>query len=192
MAQLFFKYGAMNAGKSIDLLKTAHNYEEQGKNVVILTSALDTRAEVGKVSSRIGLETDAIPINSHSHPAGLIGNHKPGKINCVLIDEAQFLTEEQIIEIADIIVDAWNIPVICFGLKTDFQGKLFEGSKALFENADKLEEIKTVCQYCDKKATFNLRTVNGKPEYTGDQIQIGDQEYISVCRKHYYNPPLPF
>ena len=182
----------MNAGKSIDLLKTAHNYEEQGKNVVILTSALDTRAEVGKVSSRIGLETDAIPINSHSHPAGLIGNHKHGKINCVLIDEAQFLTEEQIIEIADIIVDAWNIPVICFGLKTDFQGKLFEGSKALFENADKLEEIKTVCQYCDKKATFNLRTVNGKPEYTGDQIQIGDQEYISVCRKHYYNPPLPF
>lgn len=182
----------MNAGKSIDLLKTAHNYEEQGKNVVILTSALDTRAEVGKVSSRIGLEADAIPINSHSHPAGLIGNHKPGKINCVLIDEAQFLIEEQIIEIADIIVDAWNIPVICFGLKTDFQGKLFEGSKALFENADKLEEIKTVCQYCDKKATFNLRTVNGSPEYDGNQIQIGDQEYISVCRKHYYNLPLPF
>lgn len=192
MAQLFFKYGAMNAGKSIDLLKTAHNYEEQGKNVVILTSALDTRAEVGKVSSRIGLEANAIPIDSYSHPAGLIGNNKPGKINCVLIDEAQFLTEEQVIEIADIIVDAWNIPVICFGLKTDFQGKLFEGSKALFENADKLEEIKTVCQYCDKKATFNLRTVNGKPEYTGNQIQIGDQEYISVCRKHYYNPPLPF
>lgn len=147
MAQLFFKYGTMNAGKSIDLLKTAHNYEEQGKNVVIFTSALDTRAEVGKVSSRIGLEADAIPIQPHSHPTGLLdyNSRKSGRINCVLIDEAQFLTEEQVVEIANIIVDDWNIPVICFGLKTDFQGKLFTGSKALIENADKLEEIKTVC-----------------------------------------------
>ena len=109
--------------------------------------------------------------------------------HCILIDEAEFLTAQQVVDLANI-VDTYNIPIICYGLRTDFQCNLFEGSKTLFEVADKLEEIKTVCQWCDHKATMNLRMVDGSPVYDGNQIQIGDQEYISVCRYHYTNPVI--
>ncbi|MCD5422960.1 thymidine kinase [Limosilactobacillus fermentum] len=196
MAQLFFKYGAMNSGKSIELLKIAHNYEEQGKKVMVLTSALDNRSGVGVVSSRIGISQPATPVSQEDSILRIVNatlsttTYVDGRAiwpECILVDEAQFLTAQQVADLATI-VDSQDVPVICFGLKTDFQGKLFEGSKALFEMADKLEETKTVCQWCDHKATMNLRTVDGAPTYDGDQIQIGDQEYISVCRYHYTNP----
>ena len=198
MAQLFFKYGVMNSGKSIELLKIAHNYEEQGKRVMVLTSALDNRSGVGVVSSRIGIGRPATPVpqrdsilrivNATLSTSTYVDGHAIWP-ECILVDEAQFLTAQQVTDLATI-VDSQNVPVICFGLKTDFQGKLFEGSKALFEMADKLEEIKTVCQWCGHKATMNLRTCDGKPVYDGDRVQIGDHEYLSVCRYHYLNPQI--
>ena len=108
-------------------------------------------------------------------------------IDCVLVDEAQFLSKRQVSDLAEV-VDMYDVPVICFGLKTDFQGHLFSGSEKLIALADKIEVIKTVCYYCDKKATMNLRLVDGIPTYSGEQILIGDKEYISVCRNHYINP----
>ena len=198
MAQLFFKYGVMNSGKSVELLKIAHNYEEQGKRVMVLTSALDNRSGVGGVSSRIGIGRPATPVpqgdsilrivNATLSTTTYVDGHAIWP-ECILVDEAQFLTAQQVTDLATI-VDSQDVPVICFGLKTDFQGKLFEGSKALFEMADKLEEIKTVCQWCGHKATMNLRTCKGKPVYDGDQVQIGDHEYLSVCRYHYLNPQI--
>ena len=196
MAQLFFKYGAMNAGKSLSLLTTAHNYQEQNKDVLIMTSAIDDRYGVGKVSSRVGLSCEAQPIKPEDNVIELITKSlkldTEGRTvwpHCILIDEAEFLTAQQVVDLANI-VDTYNIPIICYGLRTDFQCNLFEGSKTLFEVADKLEEIKTVCQWCDHKATMNLRMVDGSPVYDGNQIQIGDQEYISVCRYHYTNPVI--
>lgn len=187
MAQLFYKYGTMNAGKSLNLLAIAHNYEEQGKKVLILTSKLDNRSGIGTVSSRVGIRRPAIPIDETTDIVELVDN--AGPIDAVLIDEAQFMTYDNVIDCV-CVVDYRKIPVICFGLKSDFAGNLFTGSKALFENADKIEEIKTVCQWCNKKATMNLRTENGHPVYIGNNIQIGDSEYISVCRYHYYQPAI--
>ena len=183
-------------GKSLSLLTTAHNYQEQDKDVVIMTSAIDDRYGVGKVSSRVGLSCEAQPIKPEDNVIELITKllkldteRKTVWPHCILIDEAEFLTAQQVVDLANI-VDTYNIPIICYGLRTDFQCNLFEGSKTLFEVADKLEEIKTVCQWCDHKATMNLRMVDGAPVYDGDQIQIGDQEYISVCRYHYTNPVM--
>ncbi len=187
VAQFYFKYGSMNSGKTIEILKVAHNYEEQGKNVVIMTSALDTRAGVGVVASRIGMQREAIAIteemNVYDYIAGL--SLKP---YCVLIDEAQFLTKQHVYDFARV-VDELKVPVMAFGLKNDFRNDLFEGSKHLLLLADKLDEIKTICQYCSKKATMVLRTVDGEPVYEGEQIQIGGNEtYIPVCRRHYFRP----
>ena len=188
MAQLYFKYGTMNSGKSIEILKVAHNYEEQGKPVVIMTSALDTREGYGIVSSRIGMKRRAIPITSEMSVYDTIAA-LPQKPYCVLIDECQFLSKENVYDLARL-VDECDIPVMAFGLKNDFQNELFEGSKYLLLLADKIDEIKTICQYCSKKATMVLRTENGKPVYEGAQIQIGGNEtYIPVCRKHYFHPP---
>ncbi|KRN09391.1 thymidine kinase [Liquorilactobacillus mali] len=189
MAQLFFRYGTMNSGKSVELLKVAHNYRESGKKVILLTSSLDTRSGVGCISSRIGISHEAIPVSNETSIMGDIIDEDMLKIDpsCILIDESQFLTSKQVEELASI-VDLFGIPVICYGLKNDFSNNLFEGSKALLTLADKLEEIKTVCRYCNKKATMNLRMVNGKPVYEGEQVQIGDEEYISVCRRHWHCP----
>ena len=187
MAQLFFKYGAMNSGKSIEILKVAHNYEEQNKPVVLMTSGLDTRAGVGQVASRIGIEKNALPIFNETNLFDVVAG-LPYKPYCVLIDEAQFLTKQQVYVLSDI-VDNQNIPVLCYGLKTDFRGNLFEGSKTLLEIADNIEEIKTVCQFCPRKAIMNLRVkrVEDKcvPVFTGEIIEIGDEEYIQTCRKCY-------
>ena len=189
MAQLFFKYGAMNSGKSIEILKVAHNYEEQNKPVILMTSGLDTRAGVGQVASRIGIEKDAIPIFSETDLLDVVANI-PYKPYCVLIDEAQFLTKAHVLSLTKI-VDQLKIPVMAFGLKNDFRNELFEGSKHLLLLADKIDEIKTICQYCSKKATMVLRTQDGKPTYEGEQIQIGGNEtYIPVCRKHYFHPEI--
>lgn len=190
MAQLFFKYGAMNSGKSIDLLKTAHNYLEQNKNVVIFTPSVDTRDDVNYVSSRIkGLRQPATVIYDHTNLYQHVLNQGE-KTFCVLVDEAQFLTKKSILELTQI-VDQLNIPVITFGLKNDFQNHLFEGSKELLVYADKIEEIKTICWFCNKKATMNLRIKDGKPIYEGDQIQIGGNEsYYPVCRHCYFHPKI--
>lgn len=189
MAQLYYKYGTMNSGKTIEILKVAHNYEEQGKPVVIMTSALDTRDGFGKVSSRIGMRRDALPISADTDIFAYI-QQLPEKPYCVLIDEAQFLTKANVYDLARV-VDELDVPVMAFGLKNDFQNHLFEGSRELLLLADKIEEIKTICQYCSKKATMVLRTENGKPVYEGKQVQIGGNEtYIPVCRKHYFNPEI--
>ncbi|WP_277630475.1 thymidine kinase [Atopococcus tabaci] len=188
MAQLFFKYGAMNSGKSIEILKVAHNYEEQNKPVVMFTSALDNRDSVGVISSRIGLKRDAILIYDDTNIFEEV-NDLSFKPACVLIDEAQFLKKEHVIQLAHI-VDDLGIPTMAFGLKNDFRNELFEGSEYLLLYADKIEEMKTICWFCHKKAIMNMRMHDGKPVYTGEQIQIGGNEsYYPVCRKHYYHPP---
>jgi len=189
MAQLFFKYGAMNSGKTIEILKVAHNYEEQNKPVVLMTSGLDDRDEVGTVSSRIGLKREAIPIFNETDVFAVV-EKLTVKPYCVMIDEAQFLEKHHVLDLARI-VDELDIPVMAFGLKNDFRNELFEGSKYLLLYADKLEELKTICWFCHKKATMNLRIVDGKPASTGEQIKIGGNEsYFPVCRKHYVHPHL--
>lgn len=197
MSQLFFRYGAMSSGKTIEILKVAHNYEAQGREIALMTSGLDNRSGIGTVASRIGLHRKAIPItadmnlftyiekmNSHDLADG------KGKLACVLIDEAQFLKRHHVLECAKI-VDEFNIPVMAFGLKNDFQNHLFEGSENLLIFADKIEEMKTICHYCGHKATMNLRVNNGKPVYEGEQVQIGgDESYYPVCRYHYFHPGI--
>lgn len=189
MAQLYFKYGTMNSGKTIEILKVAHNYEEQGKRVLIMTSALDTRDGVGMVSSRIGMRREALAIDDEFDLFGFIEKEQED-LYCVLIDEAQFLKRHHVFSLARV-VDELDIPVMAFGLKNDFRNELFEGSKYLLLFADKIEEIKTICHYCSKKAIMVLRMQDGKPLYDGEQIQIGGNEtYVSVCRRHYFNPEL--
>lgn len=195
MAQLFFRYGAMSSGKTIEILKVAHNYEAQGRRIALMTSGLDNRSGVGTVASRIGLHRKAIPITSEMNLFEYIkkmNDHDladcDGKLACVLIDEAQFLKRHHVLECAKI-VDDFNIPVMTFGLKNDFQNHLFEGSENLLIFADKIEEMKTICHYCGHKATMNLRVNNGKPVYEGEQVQIGgDESYYPVCRYHYFHP----
>lgn len=189
MSQLFFRYGAMNSGKSIEILKVAHNYEEQNKSIILLTSAVDTRTGVGIVSSRIGLQRKAIPVTNETDIFELVKSTDPAAA-CVLIDEAQFLNKEHILQCAKI-VDEMNIAVMAFGLKNDFRNHLFEGSEYLLLYADKIEEIKTICWFCRKKATMNLRVHDGLPVYEGEQVQVGGNEsYYPVCRQHYFHPNL--
>ncbi|UOQ87092.1 thymidine kinase [Gracilibacillus salinarum] len=190
MAQLYFKYGAMNSGKSIEILKVAHNYEEQDKPVLIFTSGIDDRNEIGYVSSRIGLKRKALPIYEESNIYDVVKfcEQRP---HCVLVDEAQFLNKEHVLQLTKI-VDDLDIPVMGFGLKNDFQNELFEGSKYFLLYADKIEEMKTICWFCARKAIMNLRVdERGKPVYKGEQIHIGGNDaYYPVCRKCHVNPPL--
>lgn len=189
MAQLFFKYGSMNSGKSIEILKVAYNYEEQGKPVILFTSAVDDRDGVGNISSRIGLAEKAHVVSDLTDIYQVVTelDYSPA---CVLLDESQFLKKHHVLQLARI-VDHLGIPVMAFGLKNDFMNDLFEGSKYLLIYADKIEEIKTICWFCHKKATMNMRMSNGVPVYEGEQIQIGGNEsYYPVCRKHYFDPPL--
>jgi thymidine kinase len=193
MAQLFFRYSSMNAGKSLELIKIAYNYEEQGKKVLILTAEIDDRYGRGFVASRAGVRREAIPYNSETSIINILQASalETDRIHCILIDEGQFLTAKQVRELTQI-VDYMGIPVIVYGLKNDFQNSLFEGSRALLVYADKIEEIKTVCWFCDKKATMVLRVVGGRPVYTGEQVLIGgNSNYLPVCRKCYGNPKLP-
>ncbi len=191
MAKLYFRYGAMGSGKTIDLLKVAYNYEERSQKVLIFTSALDNRYGVGKITTRVGLQREAIAINRDFDIYKYMKDINQ-KIDCVLVDEANFLTEKQVYQLSDV-VDFLNIPVICYGLRSDFRLKFFEGSHPLMELADKIEEIKTICE-CGAKATVNMRFVDGKAVTTGDQVFIGGNEsYKAVCRKCYkkyinYNP----
>lgn len=187
MAQLFFRYGAMNSGKTIEILKVAHNYEEEGKQVIIMTSSVDDRAGQGVIASRIGLKRKAAIIYPETNVFEYV-KAAPGKISCVLIDEAEFLQRHHIMELTKI-VDELGIPVMTFGLKNDFRNELFEGTKYLLLYADKIEEMKTICWFCERKATMNLRVNEGHPVYDGEQIQIGGNEaYYPVCREHYFHP----
>ncbi len=189
MAQLFFHYGVMNSGKTIEILKVAHNYEAQGRKVALMTSSVDDRSGRGVIASRIGLSRQAVAIDEDFDLFQYIEQHdRKSDFACVLVDEAQFLNKAQVIQCARI-VDELHIPVMTFGLKNDFQNHLFLGSQYLLLYADKSEEIKTICHYCGHKAIMNLRIQNGKPIYEGKQVQIGGNEsYYPVCRYHYFHP----
>ena len=186
MAQLYFYYSAMNAGKSTSLLQSAYNYQERGMTVAIYTAALDNRFGLGKVSSRIGLAMDAHIFDSSFNFVSHIQQLKhSGALDCVLIDEAQFLSKAQVRQLTDV-VDQLNIPVLAFGLRTDFLGETFAGSEALLAWADKLIELKTIC-HCGRKANFVVRLdEQGNAATKGSQVQIGGNEsYVSMCRAHF-------
>ncbi|SFS67931.1 thymidine kinase [Paenibacillus sp. BC26] len=190
MAQLYYKYGTMNSGKSFEIIKVAHNYEEQGKQVLIYSPSFSARDGAELVGSRVGFERAAIPVDEHTNLYESVKSHLstssgPNKIYCVLIDEAQFLKKHHILELTQV-VDELNIPVMAFGLKNDFQNQLFEGSYNLLVQADKIEEIKTICWFCDRKATMVIRFRDGQPVNAGEQIQIGgNEDYKPVCRRCY-------
>jgi len=176
----------MNAGKSTALLQSSYNYRERGMNTFVLTAAIDNRAGVGKVASRIGIETDAYAFTAQDDLSEVINKvHSENNQHCVLIDEAQFLSKEQVKQLT-YVVDILGIPVLCYGIKTDFQGELFEGSHYLLAWADKLIELKTIC-HCGRKANMVLRIDGeGNPVSEGAQVEIGGNDsYESVCRKHF-------
>lgn len=182
MAKLYYRYGAMNSGKSIEVLRTAHNYEEQGKRVMLFTPAVDNRYGEGLITSRIGIQKSAYILSEQTDLYALAKQEKP---DCILVDEAQFLKKEQVLALCGV-VDELNIPVIAYGLRADFLGQLFEGSYHMLALADKIEEVKTVCWYCQRKATMNMRLNNGVPVFEGAQIMLGGNEsYLPVCRKCY-------
>lgn len=186
MAQMYFYYSAMNAGKSTTLLQSSFNYQERGMTPVIFTAALDDRYGVGKVSSRIGLQSDAHLYRSDTDLYFEIAAlHEVEQRHCILVDECQFLTREQVYQLTEV-VDKLRIPVLCYGLRTDFLGELFEGSKYLLSWADKLVELKTIC-HCGRKANMVIRTdEHGNAIQEGDQVAIGGNDrYVSVCRQHY-------
>lgn len=186
MAQMYFYYSAMNAGKSTTLLQSSFNYQERGMTPVIFTAALDDRYGVGKVSSRIGLQSDAQLFNAETDLYREISNlNEVETRHCVLVDESQFLSRQQVYQLTEV-VDKLHIPVLCYGLRTDFLGELFEGSKYLLSWADKLVELKTIC-HCGRKANMVIRTdENGVAIAEGDQVSIGgNDKYVSVCRQHY-------
>ena len=188
MAKLYFSYSTMNAGKSTVLLQASHNYGERGMKTMLFTAELDNRSKVGNISSRIGLSEKASTFNNNDNLFSSVEKRvKKDKISCVFVDEAQFLTDKQVWELSDV-VEILKVPVMCFGLRTDFQGKLFEGSSTLLAISDELKEIKTIC-HCGKKANMVVRVdSNGKVLKEGAQIEIGGNEkYISLCRKHWKN-----
>ena len=188
MAKLYFSYSTMNAGKSTVLLQASHNYGERGMKTMLFTAELDNRSKVGNISSRIGLSEKASTFNNDDNLFYSVEERlNKDKISCVFVDEAQFLTDKQVWELSDV-VEILKVPVMCFGLRTDFQGKLFEGSSTLLAIADELKEIKTIC-HCGKKANMVVRVdSNGKVLKEGAQIEIGGNEkYISLCRKHWKN-----
>ena len=186
MAKLYFYYASMNAGKSTTLLQTAFNYGERGMKVSLWTAALDDRAGFGAISSRIGLASDAHRFDTETDiGARVLEEHAEAPVACVLIDEAQFLTKTQVWQLARL-CDESDIPVLCYGLRTDFQGELFPGSAALLGIADKLVEMKAVCD-CGRKATMNLRVdESGQAVREGAQTEIGGNDrYVALCRKHF-------
>lgn len=186
MAKLYFSYSAMNAGKSTLLLQAAHNYAERGMDTLLLVSAIDSRTRKGEIASRIGLAREAEIFNHHEDLYALIGAKlKAGKTACIFIDEAQWMEESQVWQLARV-VDELDVPVMCYGLRTDFQGKLFPGSMALLAIADELREVRTIC-WCGRKASMVVRLgADGRPVEEGDQIFVGGNEsYVSLCRRHW-------
>ncbi|MFT4716125.1 MAG: thymidine kinase [Paracoccaceae bacterium] len=186
MAKLYFHYSTMNAGKSTILLQAAHNYGERGMQTYLLTFNLDDRAGSGRIASRIGFGDEADIFDASTDLLKAIENRiSKGPCACVFIDEAQFLSKEQVWQLARA-VDDLKIPVMCYGLRVDFRGELFPGSAALLALADEMREVRTIC-HCGKKATMVVRNgPDGKALKDGEQVQIGGNEtYVSLCRKHW-------
>ncbi|MBX3421902.1 MAG: thymidine kinase [Pirellulaceae bacterium] len=186
MAKLYFYYSAMNAGKSTILLQSSYNYRERGMRTLILQPEIDDRFCQGKVASRIGLSADARAFHANENLLQLIDQlHRQQPLHCIMVDEAQFLTQAQVRQLSDV-CDTLNIPVLTYGLRTDFQGNLFDGSQQLLAWADSLVEVKTIC-HCGRKATMVLRIgSDGKAVRQGNQVQIGGNDrYTSVCRLHF-------
>ena len=186
MAKLYFYYSAMNAGKTTTLLQSSHNYAERGMSTMVLKPQVDNREEQSRIRSRIGLEAEAIIFSPAEDLFRLVQSQlAKTALACILVDEAQFLRRDQVMQLAEV-VDQLNIPVLTYGLRTDFRGELFEGSRILLALADELKEIKTVC-HCGRKAIMTVRLdAEGNPLHAGAQIQIGGNEaYVSMCRRHF-------
>lgn len=194
MTKIYFRYGTMDSSKSMNLIASVHNYKSKGDDVIVFKPSVDTRSQSGFVESRTGIRTECIDlsaedsISEHMREALMEGRI----ISCVFIDEVQFLTNKQMVELLPI-ADNLRIPVIAYGLKTDFRGILFPASEFLFRHADKVEEIKTICHEtgCNRKALYNQRLSNGTPVFSGDSVVIGDTgnkeeiSYAPKCRFHY-------
>lgn len=186
MPKLFFNYSTMNAGKSTVLLQAAHNYRENGMEVYLLTARFDDRAGAGRIASRIGIDASADTFGTDTDLFTKIAVRcDTVKVACVFVDEAQFLTNTQVWQLARA-VDDLSVPVMCYGLRVDFRGELFPGSAALLALADEMREVRTIC-HCGKKATMVVRKDDqGRILTDGDQVQIGGNEtYVSLCRKHW-------
>jgi thymidine kinase len=186
VAKVYFYYAAMNAGKSTVLLQSSYNYHERGMKTLLLSPAIDDRFGLGKIKSRIGLEADATVFTPDDNLLRVVeAAHAANNLSCVLVDEAQFLTPSQVKQLTDV-ADLIDVPVLCYGLRTDFQGNLFPGSATLLGWADDLIEIKTIC-HCGRKATMVLRLdASGRAVKEGAQVEIGGNDrYVSVCRRHY-------
>lgn len=186
MAKLYFYYSSMNAGKSTALLQSSYNYRERGMNTLVMAPRVDDRFGLGKVKSRIGIETEATTFGHGDDLFEIVQKHvSAGALHCVLIDEAQFLTKDQVFQLGEI-TDKLNIPVLAYGLRTDFRGEPFEGSQYLLAWADNLNELKAIC-HCGTKATMVVRLdEDGAAITEGSQIEIGGNErYVSMCRRHF-------
>jgi thymidine kinase len=186
VAKLYFYYASMNAGKSTVLLQASFNYRERGMHTMLFTAAIDDRAGQGVIASRIGLSAPAETFAPETDLfAAVATGHAVSTLNCVLVDEAQFLTRDQVWQLARV-ADDLGIPVLCYGLRTDFLGNLFPGSQWLLAIADTLTELKAVCA-CGRKATMNLRIDGqGKPVASGQQTEIGGNDrYVALCRRHF-------
>lgn len=186
MAKLYFNYATMNAGKSTMLLQASYNYQERGMHTAILIAALDDRAGKGKVASRIGLSAEATPFGPGQDLYAMVeAMHRQEPLACVFVDEAQFLSPEQVWQLAGI-TDTIGIPVMAYGLRTDFQGHLFPGSLELLAIADELREVRTIC-HCGRKATMVVRVdAAGNVLHEGAQVEVGGNDrYVSLCRRHW-------
>ena len=186
MAKVYFYYASMNAGKSTVLLQSSYNYRERGMRTLLFTPTIDTRYGTGRIESRIGLRSGAIPLSAADNILTRVRTeHATQPVACVLIDEVQFLTAEQVWQVTDV-ADVLGIPALCYGLRTDFQGRLFPGSAALLALADDITELKNIC-HCGRKATMNLRIDReGHAVKEGAQVEIGGNDrYVAMCRRHF-------
>lgn len=186
MAKLYFRYGAMGSAKTLNLLAVAHNYQMQGKKIILIKPALDSRFGHHLIKSRAGLEKEAdILVEANS----VLTDHSFDGISCILVDEAQFLSANLVDQLRNITLNL-GIPVICYGLRTDFQSHLFEGSKRLLELADAIEEVKSTCFYCNRKATMSLKFLNGRATLEGPTIDLGAEEKYHPACFHCYREKL--
>jgi len=185
MAKLYFSYSTMNAGKSTLLLQAAHNYREQGMHTLTFTSALHQDLHGGRISSRLGISAEATTFTAGDDLfAAITASHRQRRVDCVFVDEAQFLTSDQAWQLARV-ADRLDIPVLCYGLRTDFRGELFPGSATLLAIADSLREVRTIC-HCGRKATMVVRRdPSGAALTSGDQIAVEKSLYVSLCRRHW-------
>lgn len=185
MSKLYFSYAAMNAGKSTVLLQAAYNYQERGMRSLLFTSSLYAATEEGRITSRIGINASALLYGEADDLYTWINReHRKKRVDCIFVDEAQFLTKAQVWQLARV-ADRLNLPVLCYGLRTDFRGELFTGSSELLAIADSLREIRTIC-HCGRKATMVVRqTSDGRALLSGDQVGLEKSMYVSLCRMHW-------